>query len=171
MAEFSEFSSALEQLTEYINLQIDTTIALNTALGENTTAIKENIDKVKEEKDERQKNTEELKKNKAAITGFADSVKKAVSELAKVAEAGIKFGSTVGVSATRGVQLELSNRAAIISQIARVEADRIVSLEQQQAAQQSLTDTFIKSFFSNIFNPVNLNLNTVNLNPIIIPYR
>jgi hypothetical protein len=145
MAEFSEFSSALEQLTEYVNLQIDTTKLYNDALKEAIPGLKENTDAVKDNTEANKDSAVELRKNKKSITDFADGVRKAVSELAKVAEAGIKFGATVGTSATRGVQLELSNRAAIISQIGRVEADRIVSLEQQQAAQQSLTDTFIST--------------------------
>ncbi len=145
MAEFSEFSSALEQLTEYVNLQIDTTKLYNDALKEAIPGLKENTDAVKDNTEANKDSAVELRKNKKSITDFADGVRKAVSELAKVAEAGIKFGATVGTSATRGVQLELSNRAAIFSQIGRIEADRIVSLEQQQAAQQSLTDTFIST--------------------------
>jgi len=123
MAEFSEFSSALEQLTEYVNLQIDTTKLYNDALKEAIPGLKENTDAVKDNTEANKDSAVELRKNKKSITDFADGVRKAVSELAKVAEAGIKFGATVGTSATRGVQLELSNRAAIISQIGRVEAE------------------------------------------------
>ncbi len=148
MADFPELKSAVEQLTEFVNLQIDTTRLLNESLKETIPGLKDNTEANEEAADAAKKRAEvdkEIAKNKQGIRDFADGVKRAVSEIAKVAEAGIKFGSTVGVSATRGVQLELSNRAAIFSQIGRIEADRIVSLEQQQAAQQSLTDTFIST--------------------------
>lgn len=146
MADFPELKSSVEQLTEYINLQIDTTTLLNEVLKQNVDTLKDNAEANKEAAEAAKARLEadkEIAKGKASIKQFADNIKAAVSEVAKIAEAGVKFGATIGTSATRGVQLELSNRASILSQIGRVEANRIVTLEQQQAAQQSLADTFI----------------------------
>lgn len=146
MADFPELKSAIDQLTEYVNLQIDTTQNLNTALKEHLGIVEDDADAIKDATDATKQRAEvdkELAKSKTSIRQFADNIKSAVSEIAKIAEAGVKFGATIGTSATRGIQLDLSNRASILSQIGRVEANRIVTLEQQQAAQQSLTDTFI----------------------------
>lgn len=91
---------------------------------------------------------EEHTKTKENVNQFKNSVKQAGNELLKMADAGVKFASTLGTSATRGVQLEIANRTALISQIKNLinlEADRIVTGQQQRAAQQALTDTFIST--------------------------
>jgi len=98
--------------------------------------------------EEHKRNTEETKKSGAQLKKFTDSLKTAGNELLKIGDAGIKFASTLGTSATRGVQLELANRTALISQIKSLitlDANRIVTGEQQRAAQQALTDTFIST--------------------------
>lgn len=91
---------------------------------------------------------EEHTKTKENVNQFKNSVKQAGNELLKMADAGVKFASTLGTSATRGVQLEIANRTALISQIKNLislDADRIVTGQQQRAAQQALTDTFIST--------------------------
>ena len=60
---------------------------------------------------------EEHTKTKENVNQFKNSVKQAGNELLKMADAGVKFASTLGTSATRGVQLEIANRTALISQI------------------------------------------------------
>jgi hypothetical protein len=77
--------------------------------------------------------TKEFKKN---LIGLG-------TELLKVADAGRKFGQTIGVSATSGIELELKNRAQAVRQIISLEANRAASLSQIQAVEKSLADTFI----------------------------
>jgi hypothetical protein len=95
--------------------------------------------------EEHKRNTEETKKSNEQLKKFTNSLKTVGNELLKIGDAGIKFASTIGTSATRGVELELRNRAAVVSQLIKLDADRAVSLAQQQAAQQALTDTFIST--------------------------
>lgn len=91
---------------------------------------------------------EEHKKTTENLKSLKSNLKQVGNELLKIGDAGIKFASAIGTSATRGVQLELANRTALISQIKNLitlDANRIVTGEQQRAAQQALTDTFIST--------------------------
>lgn len=146
MAEFPELKSAIDQLTEYVKLQVDITQNLNDALKKHLGIVEGDAKATKDATEAAKQRAEadkEIAKNKNSIKQFGENLKAAVSAVAKIAEEGVKFGGTIGVSATRGVQLELSNRAAILSQLGRIEADRLITLEQQRGAQQALTDTFI----------------------------
>jgi hypothetical protein len=127
-------SSALEELTS--NLKILATVTQETAAAMDL--------KTKSDENNTDSNNglnEETKK-------LTNNLKKVGNELLRIGDAGIKFASAIGTSATRGVELELRNRGALISQLSQlfsVERDRIVSIAQQQAAQQALTDSFIST--------------------------
>ncbi len=94
-------------------------------------------------------------KNKESNNGLNTETKKVTEnfkklgvELLKIGDAGIKLASALGTSATRGVELELRNRTALIGQLGQIlkgEQDRVVSGAQQIAAQQALTDSFIST--------------------------
>lgn len=135
MAENLEItSSALEELNR--NLKNLATVTQETA-----EAMKNSTDSNKDNTDSSDNLNKETKK-------LTDNLKRFGNELLKIGDAGIKFASAIGTSATRGVELELRNRGALISQLSQlfsVERDRIVSIAQQQAAQQALTDSFIST--------------------------
>jgi len=136
--DFEQGSSAIQKLTESI-------LALMNA---NKEAEQAALTRAKSDKDaaERKKKEKELDdKSKDSKKKLIEATKKAGDELLKIGEAGIKFASTIGTSATRGIELEFRNRAAVVAQILKLDADRAVSLAQQQAAQQALTDTFIST--------------------------
>jgi len=136
--DFEQGSSAIQKLTDSI-------LALMNA---NKEAEQAALDRAKEDKEasERKKKEKEVDdKSKASKKELIDATKRLGSEFLKIGEAGIKFASTIGTSATRGIELELRNRAAVVGQILKLDADRAVSLAQQQAAQQALTDSFIST--------------------------
>ncbi len=136
--DFEQGSSAIQKLTDSI-------LALMNA---NKEAEQAALDRAKEDKEasERKKKEKEVDdKSKATKKELIEATKRLGSEFLKIGEAGIKFASTIGTSATRGIELEFRNRAAVVAQILKLDADRAVSLAQQQAAQQALTDTFIST--------------------------
>ncbi len=136
--DFEQGSSAIQKLTDSIFALINA----------NKTAEQAALDRANSDKEaaERKKKEKEIDdKSKASKKELIEATKKAGSELLKIGEAGIKFASTIGTSATRGIELEFRNRAAVVGQILKLDADRAVSLAQQQAAQQALTDSFIST--------------------------
>ena len=135
---FEQGSSAIQKLTESI-------LALINANKEAEQAALDRAKKDKEAAEGKKKEKEIDDKSKASKKELIEATKKLGSEFLKIGDAGIKFASTIGTNATRGVELELRNRAAIVSQILKLDADRAVSLAQQQAAQQALTDAFIST--------------------------
>jgi len=96
-------------------------------------------DKAREEGEKKQK------KLNASVDRTADSLIKLGAEFGKITEAGIKLAESLGTTATRGVQQEYKNRTTIFKQIFSSNADTIMSAEQLQSAQKSLTDTFIST--------------------------
>lgn len=140
MAEISglpELESAIASMSKAINAQMEFTKQQEMTKAEMEAYAEEHA-----------RNTEETKKSSAQLKKFTDNLKTVGNELLKIGDAGIKFASSLGTSATRGVQLELANRTALISQIKSLitlDANRIVTGEQQRAAQQALTDTFIST--------------------------
>jgi len=136
--DFEQGSSAIQKLTESI-------LALINANKEAEQAALDRAKKDKEAAEGKKKEKEIDDKSKASKKELIEATKKLGSEFLKIGDAGIKFASTIGTNATRGVELELRNRAAIVSQILKLDADRAVSLAQQQAAQQALTDAFIST--------------------------
>lgn len=122
-----QFKSSLLSLNEVVQ-------GLNTSLEQNTNSNKKKVNSDKE--------------LDASTKKVTDGLKNFGAELLKIGDAGIKFASAIGTNATRGVQLELANRTALISQIKSLitlDANRIITGEQQRAAQQALTDTFIST--------------------------
>ena len=136
--DFEQGSSAIQKLTDSI-------FALINANKEAEQAALDRAKKDKEAAEGKKKEKEIDDKSKASKKELIEATKKLGSEFLKIGDAGIKFASTIGTNATRGVELELRNRAAIVSQILKLDADRAVSLAQQQAAQQALTDAFIST--------------------------
>lgn len=96
-----------------------------------------------QDREQTQKNTKANKELEASTKKVKDSFVKLGEEILKIGEAGIKFASTIGTSATQGVKLELANRNAIARQLGKLEADRAITLAQQQAAQKALSDSFV----------------------------
>lgn len=136
--DFDNASSAAKKLTD----------AIHALIGANKEAEEAALERAKADKEEaeRKKKDKELDdKSKASKKELIEATKKAGNELLKIGEAGIKFASTIGTSATRGIELEFRNRAAVVAQILKLDVDRAVSLAQQQAAQQALTDSFIST--------------------------
>lgn len=88
---------------------------------------------------------EDDKRRREQIDKSKEAVKRLYNEVLKIGDAGVKFASTIGTTATRGVQLELKNRAAVAAQLFRLDLDRVVSAQQIQAAQKALTDSFIST--------------------------
>lgn len=83
---------------------------------------------------------------KQTIDGFkqvGSSLLSFATTLQRSTQSAIKFAGDIGTTATRGVQLELDNRRAQLSQLRGVNRDQIVTIEQARQAQKTLTDTFI----------------------------
>jgi len=105
-------------------------------------------DRIKAEKeaaDKIQESNEKRDEEKASYADVRNTVVKFGSELAKITEAGIKFASVIGTTATSGIQLEVTNRVSLLKQLADFNANQSVTLAQLQSAQQSFTDTFIST--------------------------
>ena len=135
-------------MEEEFNIQISVMREMNRVQQEFIALKQEELKVLKELKginDEGKKNNKDLNTETKKAT---ENFKKLGTELLKIGDAGIKFASAIGTSATRGVELEFRNRTALIGQLSKLftlEQDRIVSIAQQQAAQQALTDTFIST--------------------------
>jgi hypothetical protein len=61
----------------------------------------------------------------------------------EIADAGVKLAQSTGVSATKGMQLELANRAKVLSQIFTTDLNRISSGADLVASQQAVSDAFV----------------------------
>ena len=144
MAEdFSDLKSLAELAVEYLNLLVDTTKDLITAQKETNEAIKSNTAATQESTKEKKKETDETKKSSQALKDLKDKSLSLGKELLNIANAGVKFGTAVGTTATRGVQLEIQNRLAVASQLANFNANLAVTVEQLKAAQTGFSDVFI----------------------------
>lgn len=88
-------------------------------------------------------NTNAKKASKVALEGLKDMAAAAAKEFVNVGKEGIKFGQAIGVSATRGVQLEINNRIALASQLASFNTDLQVTMEQLRSAQEGFSEVFI----------------------------
>lgn len=108
--------------------------------------LKEFLANKKDESDsKKKKDDDEDAKLKAAQEDFRNTMSKVGSELAKITEAGIKFASVIGTTATSGIELEVTNRLSLVKQLVDFNANQSVTLAQLQSAQQSFTDTFIST--------------------------
>jgi hypothetical protein len=104
-----------------------------------------NADEAEREAKARGDAREALQEYKSALREAKGDLKALGREVLNMARAGTKFAGEIGTSAVQGVQLDLKNRTALLSQIGRVEMNRMVNMEQLQAAERSLTDTFIST--------------------------
>lgn len=133
--DFDYASSAMERLTQSIYKLIgsneDAAETARKKAAEDAAAAKAAKELAAKEKD-----LENATKN------VVDRFKTLGKELLSIADAGVKFGSAIGTSATKGVELELKNRVAIASQLANFNANLVVTAEQQKAAQQAFSDVF-----------------------------
>lgn len=150
--EFEESKSEIQKLTE----------SIRELIRANKEAARAARDRAELDK-ELAKEADEIAKQKAAAAKLeSDAAKKLLGNkvllgtaatlganaLLSIASEGVKFASIIGTSATNGVRLELANRTALISQIKSLislDVDRIVTGEQQRAAQQTLTNSFIST--------------------------
>ena len=114
-----------------------------TGTTKNTKEIQKDIEEKRKHREELQKGTKAQNENTDSLKKLGDTSKKVGGELLKIADAGVKFGTAVGVSATRGVQLELQNRLAVAAQLKNFNADLAVTVEQLKGAQQGFADSFI----------------------------
>jgi len=147
---FSDLKSLAEMAVEYLDLLATSTQKLNEAQTENTEYLNLLVDATKEQtkasKDNKKATEEEANAKKKAsstintLTNFAKAVGR---EFLNIGNAGIKLGSSLGISATKGVQLEVSNRAALVKQLANFNTDLAVTMERLQATQQGFTDAFV----------------------------
>jgi hypothetical protein len=103
------------------------------------------IAEAEQEREARKKATKSLDESRKALDKFADKAKDLGKELVRMGRAGTEFAQKIGTSAVKGVELDLKNRTALLSQIGKVELNRMVNMQQIQAAEQSLTDTFIST--------------------------
>lgn len=93
----------------------------------------------------RKESIKALTEQKRALDDFRQKTLAVGREFVNIARAGTDFAQKIGTSAVKGVELDLKNRTALLSQIGRVELNRMVNMQQIQAAEQSLTDTFIST--------------------------
>jgi len=144
MAEdFSDLKSLAEMAVEYLDLLVDTTKELAAAQKETNEEIKKNTAATKESTTQKKKEADETKKASEAIKDLKEKSKALGKELLDIANAGVKFGTAIGVSATKGVQLEIQNRLAVAAQLKNFSADLAVTIEQLKGAQEGFTDVFI----------------------------
>lgn len=142
----SEFSSVMEQLIEVVD-KFRLTM---------TGASQDEIDRAEQERlghtmmrDAQKKNTKATDENTTAkkassiaLKGLKDMVLAAGREFVNVGREGIKFAEAIGVSATRGVQLEIDNRQAVAAQLGSFNTDLQVTMEVLKSAQQGFADVF-----------------------------
>lgn len=121
----------LDSLAQTIKNLITATNDLVKSKKDETKAVKDKTDADKEA-------TNTSKKVENSLKNFG-------SELLKVTDAGIKFASAIGTTATSGIELEVTNRVSLLKQLADFNANQSVTLAQLQSAQQSFTDTFIST--------------------------
>lgn len=147
---FSDLKSLAEMAVEYLDLLTSSTQKLNEAQTENTEYLNLLIDATKEQTGASQRNkkaTDEETKAKKLASGivkfFTSAVSAAAREAINVGNAGFKLATTLGTSATKGVELEINNRKALFSQIGKVNADLAVSMDQLNAAQTGFTEAFV----------------------------
>lgn len=99
-----------------------------------------------QEREQSQKNTKANKELETSTKKLKDTATALGKELLNIANEGVKFGKAIGVSATKGVELELRSRVAIASQIKLLGSgfgDLTVTMEQLKGAQQGFSDSFI----------------------------
>lgn len=87
--------------------------------------------------------TEAKKKLEAATTKTKESFKKLGNEINQIITAGVKLGGSLGVSATKGVEIEFKNRVASVASLLNFNANLIQSAAQIQSAQEGFTTAFI----------------------------
>lgn len=134
MAEQVDFSSMIDAIRE-----------VTATIREKTAAEKAAEKQAKDLADAEAKLEKAERKREQAVDKAMSAFAKLGNEVLDMAKAGTNFARVVGTTATRGVQLELKNRSAVLSQLGKIEADRMVSMQQMQSAQSALTDTFIST--------------------------
>lgn len=134
MAEPVEFSSLLDAIRE-----------ITVAIKDKSAAEKEAEKQAKDLADAEARLEKAERKREQAIEKTISAFGKLGNQVIDMARVGTEYAKTIGTTATRGVQLELKNRSAVLSQLGRIEADRMVSMQQMQSAQSALTDTFIST--------------------------
>lgn len=143
---------------ELLNASIEAQITGNTALIESTRkrlaaedAERRRADSANREV-QRRRNVEKAmheatqedhKRTQEQLNKTKDSFKKLGGELLKISDAGVKFASTVGTTATKGVELEIKNRIAVAAQLFNFNTNLAVTVEQLKSTQAGFSDVFI----------------------------
>jgi hypothetical protein len=141
--DFSDLKSLAEMSVEYLNLLADATKKLTDATEGQTEYINLLIDETKKNTNATKNNTDETEENTASLKDLKNKSLALGKEFLNIANAGVKFGTAVGTTAIRGVQLEIQNRIAVASQLANFNANLAVTVEQLKAAQTGFSDVFI----------------------------
>jgi hypothetical protein len=140
-----ELGSAIRQLLASLRDATDGTDAHSRALKTELDLETEKRRKAKEQADTDKKKLDNDKKSLDANKKLKDNAITLGKELLNIANAGVKFANAIGVSATKGVELELSSRYAIAKQIFSLGSsfgNLAVTMEQLKGAQQGFSDVF-----------------------------
>jgi hypothetical protein len=137
-AQITNNSALIDSTKDRLKTEEDERKATNAAAAE--AARRRRVEKAQHDAQQ-----EDHKRTREAVGKANDSLKKFYNEVLKISDAGIQFAGTIGTTATKGVQLELKNRAAVATQLFRLDLDRVVSAEQIKSAQQSLAQSFVST--------------------------
>ena len=141
-----EFASGIEELVGAINgLRMAFTGETERELEEEEAYREEsrrNRDALVGNTKATKENTDAKKLSTFVLNQLKNTAKALKDEFFNVGQAGIKLGSSLGTSATQGVQLELNNRAVLAKQLLNFNTDLAVTMEQLQATQTGFTDAF-----------------------------
>lgn len=135
---------------EYLDLLVDQVRDLTDALKNKKEAVDNNTTSEKTNTTAKENNTTATTNNTSAknksTVAFNDLRTKSAAlgkEFLNIANAGVKFGTAVGTTATRGVEIEIRNRLAVASQLSNFNANLAVTVEQLRAAQTGFSDAFV----------------------------
>ncbi len=113
------------------------------AYRENAERARDNTKSTKDNTKATEEETKAKKKASFVVDSLTNIVKAAGREFLNIGNAGIKLGASLGTSATKGVQLEVSNRLALVKQFGNFSADLAATMEQVQATQKGFADAFV----------------------------
>lgn len=114
----------------------------NSGVMQMVSALREAVEELKNPKPSPKPAPDSEETNKT-LKKFGNDLKKVGSELTRIAEAGIRLGQSLGVSATQGVALEFKNRLNSIKSLGAFNANLVVTTEQLKGAQQGFADVFM----------------------------
>lgn len=128
-----ELKSALQMLVAEMRDAANGTNGFTRAVGQQLASEEEKLKQSRAA-------TAETNKAKESFKNIAAAGKNVANEFLSIADAGAKLSATLGVSLTRGTQLELNNRMSLLGQLRNIEVDRMATMQQIQAAEKSFVD-------------------------------